>query len=393
MSEDALDANGNTQTMVNSSGTTTYSWDYENRLTSVVLPGSGGTVSFKYDPFGRRIYKSSSSGTSVYTYDGDNLIEETNSSGGVVARYSQGLNIDEPLAELRSGTTSYYQADGLGSVTTLSNSAGAIAANYTYDSFGNLVASSGSIVNNFRYTGREWDSETSLYYYRARYYDPLAGRFLSEDPIGFFGGMSFYVYTLNNPVKFTDKFGLAAGVDDLILGVGGALVGVGVQAASDAVSGHLSDWQHYTGAAVGGAIGGLAIEYSGGVLTGALAGTTTNAVTQALEMLSGKQCAKFNYLSNVVDTGLGALGGALPELKVPVLSAGRNSFNAIAKTIRTKLANGTIGGVQAATAAKALFGSNVAGSAGIVFGVGSSALGGGDAAAEAMGGNPCGCKP
>src|SRR5208282_4419745 len=56
------------------------------------------TVSFKYDPFGRRIYKSSSSGTSVFAYDGDNLIEETNSTGSAAARYSPGLNIDEPLA-------------------------------------------------------------------------------------------------------------------------------------------------------------------------------------------------------------------------------------------------------------------------------------------------------
>lgn len=122
----AYDYSGNTQTMVNSSGTTTYAWDFENRLTSVVLPGSGGTVSFKYDPFGRRIYKSSSAGTSIYAYDSANLVEEVNSTGAAVARYSDGTNVDEPLAELRSGTTSYYEADGLGSVTSLSNAAGAI---------------------------------------------------------------------------------------------------------------------------------------------------------------------------------------------------------------------------------------------------------------------------
>ena len=96
------DNNGNTATKVDSTGTTQYFWDYENRMSSVTLPGSAGTVSFKYDPFGRRIYKISSSGTSVFAYDGDNLIEETNSSGTAVARYSQGLNIDEPLAMLRS---------------------------------------------------------------------------------------------------------------------------------------------------------------------------------------------------------------------------------------------------------------------------------------------------
>lgn len=202
------DANGNTQTIVNSSGTTTYAWDFENRLTSVTLPGSGGTVTFKYDPFGRRIYKSSSPGTSIYAYDGDNLIEEANSSGTAVARYAQGLNIDEPLAMLRSGTTSYYQADGLGSLTSLSNTSGALANTYTYDSFGNLVASSGSLVNSFRYTGREFDTETSLYYYRARYYDPQSGRFLSEDPIGFRGGMNFYSYVHNAAIDVADSFGL-----------------------------------------------------------------------------------------------------------------------------------------------------------------------------------------
>jgi RHS repeat-associated protein len=189
------DANGNTTSKTDSTGTTTYSWDFENRLTSVTLPGSGGTVSYAYDPFGRRIKKVSSAGTSVFVYDADNLTEEVNSSGAVVARYSDGANVDEPLAVLRSGTTSYFEADGLGSVTSLSNVAGSLANTYTYDSFGNLVASTGTLVNGFRYTAREFDSETSLYYYRARYYDSAAGRFLSEDPIGLGGGdLNFYAY-------------------------------------------------------------------------------------------------------------------------------------------------------------------------------------------------------
>src|SRR5580693_7360626 len=103
-----LDNNGNTHTKVVGSNTTTYAWDYENRLSSVTLPGSGGTVSFKYDPFGRRVYKSSSSATSIFAYDGDNLVEETNAVGAIVARYEDTQNIDEPLAMLRSGATSYY---------------------------------------------------------------------------------------------------------------------------------------------------------------------------------------------------------------------------------------------------------------------------------------------
>ncbi len=204
------DNDGNTLTKVVGSNTTSYTWDLENRLSSVTLPGSGGTVSFKYDPFGRRIYKSSSSATSVYAYDDDgNLIEETNAAGTAVARYAQGLSLDEPLAMLRSSTTSYYEQDGLSSVTSLSNGAGVLAQTYTIDSFGKLTASSGSLTNPFQFTAREFDSETSLYYYRARYYDPTVGRFESEDGIRFGGGDNFYSYTNNSPVTFGDPMGLA----------------------------------------------------------------------------------------------------------------------------------------------------------------------------------------
>jgi YD repeat-containing protein len=73
----SYDANGNT--LSDPSGKS-YSWDFENRLVQAVVPGTG-TVSFKYDPFGRRIYKQSPSFTSVFVYDGPNLIETTNGSG------------------------------------------------------------------------------------------------------------------------------------------------------------------------------------------------------------------------------------------------------------------------------------------------------------------------
>ena len=202
------DYNGNTLTKVVGSNTTSYAWDYENRLTSVTLPGSGGTVSFAYDPFGRRIEKISPTTTSIFAYDGDNLIEATNSSGTAVARYSDGLNIDEPLAMLRSSTTSYYDADGLGSITSLSSSAGSLAQTYGYDSFGKQTSSSGSLTNPFQYTARESDPETGLYYYRARYYDPTTGRFLSEDPIEFRGGVDFYRYVRNSPNGLIDPLGL-----------------------------------------------------------------------------------------------------------------------------------------------------------------------------------------
>jgi RHS repeat-associated protein len=179
-------------------------WGCENSREKTAV-GSG--VSFKYDPFGRRIEKTTSSATSIYAYDWDNLIEETNSSGAAVARYAQTQNIDEPLAMLRSAATSYYDADGLGSVTSLSSAAGSIANAYSYDSFGKLTASTGSLVNPFQYTGRESDSETGLYYYRARYLDSSTGRFLSEDPVKFYAGVNFYTYALNSPTYWIDPSG------------------------------------------------------------------------------------------------------------------------------------------------------------------------------------------
>jgi RHS repeat-associated protein len=138
-------------------------------------------------------------GPANYLYDGDNLLEEVDNSANVLARYTQDQGIDDPVSMLRSGTTSYYQADALGTVTSLSNSAGALASTYAYDSFGNLTASTGTITNPARYTGREFDSESGLYYYRARYYDPSVGRFVSEDPVGFSAGMNFYRYVHNSP--------------------------------------------------------------------------------------------------------------------------------------------------------------------------------------------------
>jgi RHS repeat-associated protein len=155
-----------------------------------------------------RIQKSGPLGTTNYLYDGANAIEEVDSSGNVLAHYTQGPGIDQPLAELRSGTTSYYQQDALSSVTSLSSNAGALANTYTYDSYGKLTASTGTLANPFQFTGREFDQETTIYFERARYYDPTTGRFASEDPIGFVGGQNFYVYVGNSPTGFIDPSGL-----------------------------------------------------------------------------------------------------------------------------------------------------------------------------------------
>jgi RHS repeat-associated protein len=208
------DANGNT--LSDASGRS-FTWDFENRLTQVVNPGVG-TTTFRYDPVGRRIQKSGPLGATNYLYDRMNDIEEVDNAVNVLSRYTFG-GLDQPLSQVRSGTTSYYQGDAQGTVTSLSNPAGAESNTYTYDSFGKLTASTGSITNPFQYTGREFDSETGLFFNRARYLDPSSGRFLSEDPLQFDGGINFFRYVGNRPTKFTDAFGLQQQCDKKSCGI------------------------------------------------------------------------------------------------------------------------------------------------------------------------------
>ena len=169
MAKLAYDANGNT---LSDAQGRSFTWDFENRLTQAIVPGAnGGTTTFRYDPFGRRIQKSGPLGTTNYLYDGENSIEEVDNAGNVLARYTDEPRWDGPLSTLRGSVTSYYEQDGLNSVASLTNSSGAIAQSYTYDSYGKITASTGTLTNPFQYTGREFDPETGIYEYRARYYD------------------------------------------------------------------------------------------------------------------------------------------------------------------------------------------------------------------------------
>src|SRR5260370_12842105 len=157
------DANGNTLT--DASGKT-YTWDFENRMVSAVVPGTG-TVTFKYDPFGRRIQKNSPLGTTNYLYNSVNLVSELDNAGNVLARYTHGPDGEVGLAELRSSIVSYYEEDGLNSITSLSNPSGSLANTSTYNSYANLTPPTRPPINPFQYAGHEFDPETGLRYYRA----------------------------------------------------------------------------------------------------------------------------------------------------------------------------------------------------------------------------------
>ena len=144
-----------------------------------------------------------------YVYDGEDILFEFDGSNALKARYTHGPGIDEPLLMDRSGSKYYYHSDGLGSITDLTDSTGAVKQSYVYDSFGQIVQTAGSVTNPYTYTGREFDSESGLYNYRFRYYDPHVGRFLQEDPIK---SINPYPYADNNPLTFMDPWGFKSTV-------------------------------------------------------------------------------------------------------------------------------------------------------------------------------------
>ncbi len=206
-----------------------YSYDFENRLVKAETKhehDSAITVAFKYDPLGRRIEKRTEtvkhgkieeSTVHNYIYDGQAIILEYENKLGsdhfkraelTTTKYVHGPNIDEPLAIMRGNKAFFYHADGLGSIVALTDKRQTVIDSYKYDSFGNLEDRDSWPIQPFTYTSREWDKETGLYYYRARYYDPMEGRFISKDPIGFRGGINLYSYVKNNPIRYRDPYGL-----------------------------------------------------------------------------------------------------------------------------------------------------------------------------------------
>jgi RHS repeat-associated protein len=128
-------------------------------------------------------------------------------------KYIYGPCTDEPISMIEAAGsyagTYYYHFDGLGSVVGLTNSSGNTVEVYEYDVYGRLGATDASHPNRILFTGREYDRETGLYYYRARYYNPQIGRFLQTDPIGYADGMNMYAYCQNRPAYAADPLGLA----------------------------------------------------------------------------------------------------------------------------------------------------------------------------------------
>ena len=188
-------------------------WIDRIRWTGAMPDGEGwDRIEYAYDAAGRRIEKKVDGATQVkYVYDGDHIIAEYNNAGTLLRKYVHGPCTDEPICMIESsGTyagTHYYHYDALGSCVAMTNSAGNVVQFYEYSVYGQVAASDADHPNRFMFTGREFDKDTGLYYYRARYYHPEIGRFLQTDPVGYKGGMHLYRYCRNCPLSLADPTG------------------------------------------------------------------------------------------------------------------------------------------------------------------------------------------
>ncbi len=204
------DANGNLIERSSKTGTTRFEYDTEDRLVAVVGP-DGSETRYGYAPTGTRAWREDEHGKTYYVSDGQNVVSELNGEFHCTNRYVFGSGIDDPLVLIREEDQFCIHKDAQGNVVRLTDAAGATAVNYDYDSWGNLLNGVIDFPNTRLFAAREFDSATGLYYFRARYYDPKMGRFISVDPAVPVPhaplSLNRYIYANNNPMRYRDPLG------------------------------------------------------------------------------------------------------------------------------------------------------------------------------------------
>ncbi len=265
------------------SGATTYQYDARGNRTNVT-PTGGQVQTLTYDQ-ANRMTKYAAASTTSYGYNGDGLrtctvagsfsqpcqaggntqflwdvagslpllIKASAASTSTSYVYGPG---GLPLEQVSGSTTLWYHHDQLGSTRLLTDSSGVSQATYTYDPFGGLAASTGSVTNPFRFGGQYQDpsaTESGYYYLRARYYDPSTVQLTTLDPI-VEQTVAPYNYVHNNPLNGQDRTGLCWPLCTMIIG---AAVGVLAYVAVSALTNQPITTQGAVTAAAAGAVAGL----------------------------------------------------------------------------------------------------------------------------------------
>jgi len=194
--------------------TKTFHYNLQNQLTQVDTHTQHETVSFKYDPLGRRITKTDVFGTTRFLWTDNLLTQETRNNIKKTYLYEPGSF--RPVALKQDDQIYHYHLDHLGTPRELTSTEGKIVWKARYKTYGNLaVQEVDEIHNNLRFQGQYFDEETGLHYNRFRYYNPESGQFINQDPIGLLGGINNYQYA-PNPIQWVDPFGLCKEQEKII---------------------------------------------------------------------------------------------------------------------------------------------------------------------------------
>jgi len=293
-------------------GGTAFSFDAARRLTGF------GANSYQYDGVGNRLLATRDGVTTQYVYDAaGNLLAEADGTGTLQRYYIHGLGL-LTMVDAQTDEVYVYHHDGTGHTVAMTDATETVVNRYAYSPYGEVLGKDETVPQPFTYVGQYgvMAEPEGLYYMRARYYDAEVGRFISEDPVGFDGGLHLYAYVGGNPIAYVDPSGDVPLL--VILPAVGGLISGGFNAVNAAIDGQNAGGVSaaFGRGFVGGA-GGTLVGISAGVATGNpfIAGAAGGLVGDLIgQGLSG---GSIDPVSAVVSTASGAIGGPLAARILP----------------------------------------------------------------------------
>lgn len=201
------DANGN----MTSDGTNSYSWDAENRLIRITYPATNNFTDFTFDGLGRNVKivettAGSVTSTKQFILSSDRKrpyqpCEERDGAGVLTKKFF-------PRGQMNSSTKYFINKDHLSSMREMTDNAGALQAQYSYDPYGQVTKISESVASDFQYGEYYLHARSGLNLTKMRSYSSSQGRFISRDPIEDYRSANSEAYVFNNPAMYTDPSGL-----------------------------------------------------------------------------------------------------------------------------------------------------------------------------------------
>jgi RHS repeat-associated protein len=303
-----------------------------------VMGSYGPLTTFTYDGDGLRATRTTTSSIRMFAWDSTGSVPLMLTDGSQSYIYDDAGN---PLEQIdAAGVALYHQHDQYGSTRLLTNAAGAIAATFSYDSYGKLTSHTGTPDTPLRWNGQYQDTDTGLYYLRARYYDPTTAQFLTRDPLVDLTEQP-YGYANADPLNFSDPSGLWFGGVDTALGaaiggVVGTAFGAGSYFLSTAASNEDFSWRGVAAASIGGLVGGavggacVGTTWVGwaacGGLGGAAGSLTTGLINGHMTLADLAEGAAFGAVGGAVGSKMFPLRGFKPYKLSNVWNPGPNAL-------------------------------------------------------------------